>query len=159
MHSRGVAHRDLKLENIIVNKKGHLKIIDLGFSVEVPEESSSLGKIEPQTFCGTLHFAAPEILARQPHCPKKADIWSLGVVLYRILVGTLPFAANDEITQLQCTRRGEFKRPKNISENCFKLLEAMLQPKPTKRQSASEVACNLTTAVGFCLVHREDQHL
>jgi 5'-AMP-activated protein kinase catalytic alpha subunit len=87
-HSRGVCHRDIKPENILVDDEGNVKIIDFGFS------ASSVTKLN--TFCGTPPFMSPEITKKIPYNGAGADIWALGVMLYQLVVGTLPFRATNE---------------------------------------------------------------
>lgn len=85
LHTKGVCHRDLKLDNIIVGDKNRVKIIDFGFSMETePNKKISV-------FCGTPSYIAPEILKKEPYDGMKADIWSLGVCIYRSLSGGFPF--------------------------------------------------------------------
>ena len=87
MHRLNVAHRDLKLENLLLFEKGaKIKLGDFGFVKDIssPSELSD-------TFCGSKAYAAPEILSGQSYDPKKGDVWALGVVLYIILTGKMPF--------------------------------------------------------------------
>lgn len=80
-HSKGVAHRDLKCENILLDKKGQVKIIDFGFG---------RGNLEPvkdkylrsTTYCGSYAYACPEILQGIPYVPQLSDVWSMGVILF-----------------------------------------------------------------------------
>ena len=81
MHEKNVSHRDLKLENIMIDKYAHIRLIDFGFS--------SLNTMMT-TCCGSIPYCAPEILSGQNYT-KSADIWSLGIILYAILQGCLPF--------------------------------------------------------------------
>ena len=87
-HENGVCHRDLKPENILLSDQGFIKIIDFGFSAN--------SKVMLTTYCGTPAYMAPEIVSKQSYNGGKADIWALGVMLYFILVGTLPFRAPNE---------------------------------------------------------------
>lgn len=89
MHSLGIAHRDLKLENLLLT--GDLrtvKICDFGFVRQVvPADGGDMS----QTFCGSKAYAAPEILQGRPYDPMKADIWALGVIMYIFVTGKMPF--------------------------------------------------------------------
>lgn len=84
-HDQGVAHRDIKAENVLVGRDKKLKLIDFAFASKVE------GGKKVDTYCGTPSYMAPEIFSKYPHCPKKADVWALGVLGYRLVVGELPF--------------------------------------------------------------------
>ena len=79
-HDIGVAHRDIKTDNILVDSNNNPMLVDFAFA------SLSLGK-KSQSICGTVSYMAPEILAKVPYCPRKADIWSLGIVAFKMLFG------------------------------------------------------------------------
>uniref|UniRef100_A0A8C6YYY3 non-specific serine/threonine protein kinase n=1 Tax=Nothoprocta perdicaria TaxID=30464 RepID=A0A8C6YYY3_NOTPE len=104
LHSRAIVHRDLKMENLLLDSKDNVKLSLLGFprSMAVDEvkgesvaasapEGGSSGKILSQTFCGSYAYACLEILQAQPYNPYLADTWSAGVILYAMLLGELPF--------------------------------------------------------------------
>ena len=79
-HEIGVAHRDIKTDNILVDSNNNPMLIDFAFA------TLSLGK-KSQSFCGTVSYMAPEVLAKEPYCPRKADIWSFGIVAFKMLFG------------------------------------------------------------------------
>ena len=83
LHKKSIAHRDLKLENIIFTSKEQVKIIDFGFSIQ---SNSKL-----RTFCGTPTYMAPELVRKSEYWGHKVDVWALGVLLYRMLTGIYPF--------------------------------------------------------------------
>lgn len=85
-HDQGVLHRDLKAENILFSKEGRLKLIDFAFAFKGDRG------YKDDTFCGTFCYMAPEIFRKYPQCPIKADIWALGVLAYKLVIGGLPFA-------------------------------------------------------------------
>ena len=89
MHSRGIAHRDLKLDNILLNID-KVKIIDFGFAIQSEKETLQ------RTWCGTPHYMCPDIVKRVPYNPFAADIWACGVILYILYTGRLPFFAEFE---------------------------------------------------------------
>jgi serine/threonine protein kinase len=91
-HDQGVSHRDLKAENILIGKEGRLKLIDFAFA----HKSQKPCKVD--TFCGTPSYMAPEIFIKEPHCPKRADIWALGVLAYKLVAGELPWSGNQIFT-------------------------------------------------------------
>lgn len=90
MHSQLIVHRDLKLENILVSDRGRVKIIDFGFGIRTPTD------VNLKIFCGTSAYMSPEIVRKSEYNGFKADIWSLGVVLYVLLTGKFPFKAKTE---------------------------------------------------------------
>ena len=81
-HKMGVAHRDIKPDNLLLTEEWNIKLCDFGLS--------STKKIE-DTYCGTLHYAPPELLNHIPHCPMLADTWSYGVTVYVMLMAMFPF--------------------------------------------------------------------
>ena len=92
IHSKGIAHRDIKLANILLKKNCQIKLADFGFAKSFDEN------ILMQTYCGTPITMAPEILLSQPY-NNKCDIWSLGVIVFHLIYGRLPFSISDGITR------------------------------------------------------------
>ena len=91
-HGNLIAHRDIKLDNLlVVDDHLNIKITDFGLSNYIKTESLHT------TFCGSLEYAAPEILGREPYNPMKIDIWSMGVILYSIITGSFPWSGNHEL--------------------------------------------------------------
>jgi serine/threonine protein kinase len=84
-HARNIAHRDIKLENLLLDSKGNIKIIDFGFSTCIPNER----KIK--MFCGTPSYMAPEIVNKKEYSGPPADVWALGVLLFALLHGCFPY--------------------------------------------------------------------
>mmetsp|Transcript_29776 Transcript_29776/g.39612 ORF Transcript_29776/g.39612 Transcript_29776/m.39612 type:complete len:114 (-) Transcript_29776:156-497(-) len=105
MHSRNIVHRDLKLDNILVEEDTRMvKLIDFGFGVIVDGAQGHL-----KIFCGTPSYMAPEIVRRsESYEGKPVDIWALGVLLYVMLTGGLPFRGSNEPELFEKIRLGHF---------------------------------------------------
>jgi Ca2+-binding EF-hand superfamily protein len=141
LHKYGVAHRDLKPDNIMLHKKGsinYLKIMDFGLSkILGPQEKVADG-------FGTLSFVAPEVLVRKPY-NKEVDIWSIGITLYYILTGTLPFDDTEDNEEVIAKKivfsKLEFydKKWKKISDTCMNYVEKTLIKEPEKRWTSKQL--------------------
>eukprot|EP00826_Nyctotherus_ovalis_P063202 TRINITY_DN9248_c0_g2_i1.p1 TRINITY_DN9248_c0_g2~~TRINITY_DN9248_c0_g2_i1.p1 ORF type:complete len:376 (+),score=75.05 TRINITY_DN9248_c0_g2_i1:265-1392(+) len=132
-HSKSVVHRDLKLENILLDSKKEVKIIDFGFSVVV----NTVCKLS--MFCGTALYVAPEIVSRKSYWGPPVDVWSLGVILYAMLSGRFPFRGNSESELYKSISKGVYSTPKGVSEDAAKLLASLLNPDPFKRPTCSNI--------------------
>ncbi|XP_035911105.1 testis-specific serine/threonine-protein kinase 3-like [Anopheles stephensi] len=136
MHSRGYAHRDIKLENLVLDGSDRLKLIDFGFACRLrDEDSASSGNIPQQphlseTFCGSHAYASPEILRFKPYDPVPADIWASGVVLYSLLFGQLPFSNKRNVREmLKIIARGvQFPSTVRVSQEVKYLLKQIFVP-------------------------------
>ena len=120
LHRLGIAHRDLKLENLLIDDQFNVKICDFGFAKLDSNPSS--------TFCGSKAYAAPEILAGQEYSPTKADVWAIGVILYIFVTGTMPFNEeykNRVILQAQQDLKFPWKNFSGISQDCKNLILSM----------------------------------
>ncbi|CAJ0583773.1 unnamed protein product, partial [Mesorhabditis spiculigera] len=132
-HENGVVHRDLKAENLLVDKNNDIRIIDFGFSNFQPPNHML------KTSCGSPPYAAPELLLANDYDGTKADIWSLGVLLYIMVTGGFPFPG-DSIDKLKrAILSGPFKIPYFVSVECSDLLRKMLVLNPVKRFSIQQV--------------------
>lgn len=85
LHSRHIYHRDIKLDNIMVGTAGQVKLVDFGLAITVKENDVV------NSYCGTPCYMSPEIYSRKKYHPDKSDVWSLGICLYRSVVGVFPF--------------------------------------------------------------------
>lgn len=149
MHERRVAHRDLKPENLLLASQDSLqpvKLADFGFAKSVQKKNGC------RTLCGTPGYLAPEILERWPTYDVKCDIWSVGVILFLLLGGYLPFDDDDEDAVFDKTRNGQYDfRPKfwrHISNGAKDLVSQCLTINPNKRVDASKALKHDWMAVG-----------
>lgn len=129
VHDRGIVHRDLKLENVLLDERCNVKVGDFGFTREY--EAKKL----METFCGTTGYAAPEMLAGRKYTGQEVDIWSLGVILYALLCGALPFDDDDDNVMKSKIVKGEYDLPEELSEESRSLITSILQQDPCQRPS------------------------
>lgn len=132
-HKNNVVHRDLKIENIMINHKGEIKIIDFGLSnLYMPQKLL-------KTYCGSLYFAAPELLSAEPYVGPEVDVWSFGVVLYVLVCGKVPF--DDPVVSAlhEKIKKGHVEYPQFLSKDSISLLSRMLVVDPDKRALLTEV--------------------
>ncbi|KAH7834169.1 hypothetical protein Vadar_013340 [Vaccinium darrowii] len=132
-HSRGVFHRDLKLENLLLDENSDLKVTDFGISA-VTDQIQPDGLLH--TFCGTPAYLAPEILARKGYDGPKVDIWSCGIILYAMNAGYLPF--NDPNLYLKIYK-GEFRCPDWTSPELKRFLSRLLDSSPITRITIDQI--------------------
>lgn len=135
-HSRGVYHRDLKLENLLLDENGDIKVSDFGLSA-FWESRKTDGLLH--TMCGTPAYVAPEVINKKGYDGAKADIWSCGVILFVLLAGFLPFQDKNLISMYMKISRAEFKCPLWFSPEARKLLSRILDPNPRTRLSISSI--------------------
>ncbi|KAK9746985.1 Protein kinase domain [Popillia japonica] len=141
LHEMNIAHRDLKCENIFITSNYNIKLADFGFARYTADD---LGKrISSDTFCGSISYAAPEILRGLPYYPKHSDVWSLGVILYVILNRAMPFDDGNlrRLYDQQISKKWRF-RPKVmsfLSNECKTLVSQLLEPDVIKRLDIEKV--------------------
>jgi MAP/microtubule affinity-regulating kinase len=127
LHVNGVVHRDLKPENCVFDHNGTLKIVDFGLAARfVP------GQLLEQ-YCGSLEFAAPEVLRTRPHLGPPIDVWAVGVMLYDMVLGDLPFVVGEEVFELPASLENE------VSSELALLLLGVLEQDPDLRLTVSAI--------------------
>jgi 5'-AMP-activated protein kinase catalytic alpha subunit len=133
-HERGLAHRDLKPENIFMDANKDVKIGDFGLSAEM-----SPGALLTDS-CGSPNYAAPELLQKgcQYEGPE-VDVWAMGVILYALLCGSLPFDAIGHAELFRKIKKGSYSLPGHLSPEAADLIRSILVVDPTKRARISEI--------------------
>ncbi|XP_071505434.1 testis-specific serine/threonine-protein kinase 4-like [Diadema antillarum] len=128
-HNLGVVHRDLKCENVLLNKNNVLKITDFGFARSKMKPPEPGRTILSETYCGSYAYAPPEILRGIPYCPMLGDIWSMGVILYTMMFGRLPYDdTNHKVLLNQVQRPPGFPSNKAVHSDCKDLICRILSP-------------------------------
>ena len=132
-HSNNVVHRDIKVENILLDHNGRVKLADFGFSTFfAPGELMD-------TWCGSPQYCAPELYLAKLYEGPDVDIWSLGVVLYVLVCGYLPFDAQVFNALRAQIIGGSYKTPFFLSADCKSLIESMLTLDPDRRIKMHEI--------------------
>ncbi|CAI0467667.1 unnamed protein product [Linum tenue] len=129
-HNHGVFHRDLKLENVLLDAKGRIKISDFGLSA-LPKHFRDDGLLH--TICGSPNYVAPEVLRNKGYDGATADVWSCGVILYVTLTGSLPFDDRNLAVLYHKIMKGEVEIPKWMSPGAGNLISRILDPNPATR--------------------------
>lgn len=133
-HAFNICHRDLKPENILLNAENQIKIADFGMAALHQSEGHRL-----ETACGSPHYAAPELLKNKHYRGDRADVWSMGVILYAILAARLPFDDPDIRILLARTKKGIYEMPECLSPEAKDLICRMLQVNPDIRISLKDM--------------------
>jgi serine/threonine protein kinase len=121
LHSQNVVHRDLKLDNILVDEQKRVKLIDFGFAVNCSKDQKL------SLFCGTPHYMDPDIARKQDYGGHAADVWALGVLLFILLTGKLPFFGEFEGDLFRKIQKAKFDFPKEVSPQSKNLIRKIFQ--------------------------------
>lgn len=132
LHEKKIIYRDLKLDNLLLDAQGFLKIADFGLC----KEGIGFGD-RTSTFCGTPEFLAPEVLTQEAYT-RAVDWWGLGVLLYEMLVGECPFPGDTEEEVFDCIVNVDASYPRFLSVQGLEILQKLLQKCPEKRLGAGE---------------------
>jgi serine/threonine protein kinase len=137
IHTKRMMHRDIKSANVLMLTNGLVKVSDFGFSRQF---DNTVSQDVADTFLGTPYYLAPELWKRQKYS-KKADIWSLGIVLYELMTLKRPFVSSSMRGLMNAIIAGESEKPSSTqySEGLREVLSHMLQVDPAKRPSTAEV--------------------
>lgn len=133
LHLNKIVHRDLKLGNLFINDNMELKVGDFGLATRI--QSSGDRKL---TLCGTPNYIAPEVLLKKGHS-YEVDIWSLGCIVYTLLVGKPPFETNDLKDTYKKIRHNDYSIPSSIPLEARNFITKMLQSDPSKRPSMADI--------------------
>ncbi|KAJ8766436.1 hypothetical protein K2173_022495 [Erythroxylum novogranatense] len=153
-HDKGVFHRDLKLENVLVDTKGNIKITDFGLSA-LPQHFRDDGLLH--TTCGSPNYVAPEILLNRGYDGATSDIWSCGVILYVILTGFLPFDDRNLAVLYQKIFKGDYQIPKWLSSGAKNLIRRILDPNPATRITIEGIKADEWFKEGYTPVEAADE--
>ncbi|XP_070991558.1 serine/threonine-protein kinase MARK2-like isoform X12 [Oncorhynchus clarkii lewisi] len=146
-HQKCIVHRDLKAENLLLDADMNIKIADFGFS----NEFTMGNKLD--TFCGSPPYAAPELFQGKKYDGPEVDVWSLGVILYTLVSGSLPFDGQNLKELRERVLRGKYRIPFYMSTDCENLLKKFLILNPTKRGSLEQIMKDRWMNVG----HEEEE--
>jgi len=133
VHAQGIVHRDLKPENVFLDRQGKVLIGDWGLACRW----SSFKKNKAS--CGSVNYAASEIVCRRPYTGPEVDMFSMGAILYTMLTGRMPFGAAGSKDTLRRVAEGKFYMDKILSPSAVSLLEKLFDPDPLRRATVYHV--------------------
>ncbi|XP_047541116.1 serine/threonine-protein kinase MARK2-like isoform X2 [Vanessa atalanta] len=142
-HQKRIIHRDLKAENLLLDGEMNIKIADFGFS----NEFTPGAKLD--TFCGSPPYAAPELFQGKKYDGPEVDVWSLGVILYTLVSGSLPFDGSTLRELRERVLRGKYRIPFYMSTDCEHLLKKFLVLNPAKRASLESIMRDKWMNMGY----------
>lgn len=137
LHSMNIAHRDMKCENILLTLHMNVKIADFGFCRYCCDEEKK--RVLSSTYCGSGAYASPEVIAGIPYNPKLADNWSLGVITFIMIDGTMPFDDKNFKKLIDDQKNRKYKFNRKTSENVREVINHLLEPDVILRWKLSDV--------------------
>ena len=135
IHFQRIAHRDIKTDNLMLHDDGTVRLVDFGISLFVPEDKD----VMPVEAVGTPAYSAPELFTQREYDPFRADIWAMGICLYCLMFGKVPFLGNSLYEQQRMILEDEPQFPEDADENVVDLIRKMLAKKPEDRITIDEI--------------------
>ena len=133
LHLNGIAHLDIKMDNILINDKLDIKIIDFGFAVYDPKKTLN------QFFGGTPNYMSPEIILKRPYISILSDIWSLGVLVFELFCNEYPFKGFTEKDLYNSIKKGKYRIKCFVHYDIKKIINSMLILEPNKRATCDKL--------------------
>uniref|UniRef100_A0A8R1TWT3 MAP/microtubule affinity-regulating kinase 3 n=1 Tax=Onchocerca volvulus TaxID=6282 RepID=A0A8R1TWT3_ONCVO len=143
LHQKNIIHRDLKAENLLLDSDMNIKIADFGFSNQFV-----IGN-KLDTFCGSPPYAAPELFQGKKYDGPEVDVWSLGVILYTLVSGSLPFDGQNLKELRERVLRGKYRIPFYMSTDCENLLKKFLILNPARRGTLEAIMKDRWMNIGY----------
>ncbi|XP_005078086.1 sperm motility kinase X-like [Mesocricetus auratus] len=132
-HENDIAHRDIKLDNMLLDDKGNIKLCDFGLATRVTPGQGTKG------FCGTLEYCAPELFSDEEYDAMAADIWSMGVVLYAMVTSSFPFEGNTYSDMKEEMQDPKYHLPYKLSKNIANIIVQLFTVKPEQRPKIDDI--------------------
>lgn len=144
-HNNSIIHRDLKAENVLISSSGCVKVADFGFSTRLSNRDDTL-----DTFCGSPPYAAPELFRDECYLGPPVDVWAMGVLLFFMVTGTMPFRAETMGKLRRCILECAYTVPPWVPGPCQRLIKGILKAVPAERYAVDQMlGCDWLLPVEF----------